>query len=179
MDYDWENQEIHYSGEDEPEYGGRGEREEGDEGSDEGSIEFGSEYGEPDDDIDFRPDFKQLQQVSSGKQSEIVAGVSLRLQKSLRTPEEAAREQIMGVLGSPAFANLSEDKKKGIGELLEKVPKVHVYNVETLVLAGLWKIDNHSLDKSEFAKFYKQYLATTNANRIDLLRYIRLLDRTL
>lgn len=182
MDYDWQDEQYDYAQQEnylnpdvEDVYVGEEEGvfEEEDEG---GFFEEEEEEGfeeEEEGNIDFRPEFKHLGQISLG--SGMLEGVSVGLQKALRTPEETAKIEIRGILSTAPYTRLTEPKKKSIVDLSEKVKNIQLLNMETFTLASLWITSKLPLNSETFTKFMKEY-ASTGVDSIDLVRYIRLLQ---
>jgi hypothetical protein len=129
------------------------------------------ETNEAEGELDFKPDFKQLSHTSKGG-SNMVDGVSKRLQKSMRSPLEATMEQARGIISSSPYDDLSETKREKALALIEGIYNVHLYHLEILVPAAIWKVNNNSLERKNFQNYVKQY----SLDETDLLRYIRLLD---
>jgi hypothetical protein len=127
-----------------------------------------------DDDIDFRPDFKQMQQMigDRGRGTTLAPGASKRSQKAMRTVEDTIRDQLRGVLSSDVYSGMSETKKTTILEQAESFKSIALVHLETLVQAFVWKMENKTLNKKNFADFAKKYIIS---DQISLLIYIRLI----
>lgn len=124
-------------------------------------------------DIDFRPDFKQMQQMTGdkGRGTTIAPGANKRTQKAMRSAEDVIIDQLRGVLSSDAYSGLSESKKNSLVGEAELFKNVHLLNLETLIQALIWKMEAKQLNKKSFADFVKKYSV---ADQISLLLYIRL-----
>lgn len=172
------------AGEDEDDmgFGFRGSEGEGDEddpyrGDPGEERDFGGGDGE---DVDFRPDFKQSQQLlgDKGRGTMLAPGASKRIQKVLRTPEEVIRDQLRGILSSDVYSDLSESKKNSIVEQAELIKNVGLLHLETLVHALMWKMENKPLNKKHFGDFAKRYIPVTTAGgseQVSVVTYIRLI----
>lgn len=114
----------------------------------------------------FGVDYKQLQYVSAFHQTSRVG----------RTPEETAQQQIGIILDSTIYDNISESEKEKIKVTLLEIPRIHLFNLNTLVLAQIWKNNKQPLKKETFNSFYNTY-SLTKVNPVDLLRYIRFLSK--
>lgn len=65
--------------------------------------------------------------------------------------------------------------KTDIVNRLEKFPDLHVRNIQLLVAASLfWLLHPKGIDQGDFLEFHKQF--TGLLEKVDLLRYIRLID---
>lgn len=129
-----------------------------------------------DEDIEFEPDFKQLQQTSYERGAGLkTVGLSAGQQKAQRTPEEAAIDQVQGVLAS-SYQDLSEDKKRQIVAVAERTKNIYLLNVEVFVLAALWIDEGSVLDTKNFQNFVKIHAGRSEVDQVDLLRYIRMLQ---
>lgn len=132
--------------------------------------------GEGDEDLDFTLSYKQMQQLSGdgGKGTNLAPGASEKKQKLLRTPEEIVVDQIRGILSDDLYTNsVTNVKKKGIIEYAETLKNVTLMNLEILVPAILWKINEYSLDKKNYSDFCKKY---NIVDVVSLLTYIRMLS---
>ncbi len=121
--------------------------------------------GDPDDDVDFKPDFKQMQQTTKG--DAVMQGKKVR--KAARTIEEIVADQLRGVMSS--YAGLSDSDRNEIISEAENIPGVGLLHLETLVLALLWKHQGKVLNKKNLADFSKHYKIS---DQISLVRYIRM-----
>jgi len=171
MDEDWQddlweyNQDTLYD-EDEGE-----EREEEDPDTDTFVDEVEDRGDE--DDIEFAPDYKQLQQVSYERRSALgTVGLSEGLQKAQRTPEEATLDQVEGVISS-LYSEISITLRQRVISVIEKIKGVYLYNVDTLVLAAIWTVEGKELTKKNVQEFMVKYKDRTEINPLDLIRYIR------
>jgi len=157
------------------------------EGGEMGDGDGGGEFGEgfedeqyyreeaADEDIDFRGDYKQMQQMigDKGRGTTVAPSLGKKGQKAMRTPEEVLIDQLRGVLSSAVYADISETKKNSIVEEAEKVPNATQLNLELLVPALLWKQSKFTLTKDSFSKFTVRY---SIVDVISFLRYIRMLS---
>jgi len=125
-----------------------------------------------DEEIEFAPDYKQLQQISDKRTpGGDVTGPSKGLQKAQRTPEEATLDQVEGVLSS-TYPDISSTLRHRVINVIEKVKNVYLYNVDILVLAAIWTVEGKELTKQNIKTFTTRY---KTSNTIDLIRYIRVL----
>lgn len=175
MDDDWQSDLWEYSqtydedyyGDDEPL-----EEREGDEEEEEPSFDEDEEPG-GDEDVELGPDYKQLQQISFERRSSLggTTGPSEGLQKAQRTPEEATLDQVEGVLSS-SYSDMPHPTRQRIVSIIEKIPKVYLYNVNILVLSALWIAEGRSLNKKNLQEFIAEH-EKSEVNPLDLVRYIR------
>jgi hypothetical protein len=134
---------------------------------------FRGDFTRDDEDVDFKPDFKQMQQMigDKGRGTTLAPGASKRAQKAMRSAEDVINDQLRGVLSSDVYSNLSENKKGTIVAEAEVLKNIALLHLETLVQALLWKIENAVLNKKSFNDFVKKYGVT---DPISFLTYIRL-----
>lgn len=131
-------------------------------------------------DLDFKPDFKQLQQLSFGRPGADIPGFKQNIQKAMRSPEEAAVEQAYGILNSGPYIILNEHQIEVVIKKVQKVKNLHLMNMEILVAAIVWKnvglggSQPGKLDKKNLGLFSSKVAPTVGP--IDLLRYIRMLE---
>lgn len=138
-------------------------------GGEAGAGEEESE-AEAQEEVEYKADYKQLQEFSTGLSTQ---GFNKGIQRATKTPQERALIEVKMTLDMRIYSNISEYKKKDIINYLERLNNLELYNIETVILATLWKLSKNELDKKNFSSFTKQY---DNVNPIDLLRYIRKLE---
>jgi len=140
---------------------------------DEEEDPFRGESAMEDDDMDFKPDFKQMQQLvgDKGRGTTLAPGASKRAQKAMRSAEDIITDQLRGILSSDSYSDMSENKKSSIVTTAETFKNVSLLHLETLIQALIWKMENKILDKKNFTFFVKKYNIT---DQISLLSYIRL-----
>jgi len=179
MDDDWQDDLWDYAqgGDlyDEDEYGEepyeKGEEEtEGEEET--GEDFFGDEGG----DMEFAPDFKQLQQISFERRSAIGTAAPEGVQKAQRTPEEATLDQVEGVLSS-SYSEISSATRQKIILVIEKTKNVQLYNVDVLVLAAIWLAEGRELNRKNLQEFTAKYKNRSDVSSLDLVRYIRTIPK--
>jgi hypothetical protein len=175
MDDDWQDSLYDYVADEDPyedieEIDFDKDVDSGDE--EEGRVEIIEEMY--DEELDFRPGFKELQQMKADKGTRTVLAPMLgeKAQKAMRTPEEAAIDQIKGLLSANVYQSLGESKKRQIIDRIEQLQNIAMLNGEILIPSILWKVDKRTLDKKSFQAFVKTYEI---ADQITLLSYIRML----
>ena len=155
----------------------------GDDEEEQDDESFGGEPQEEDiqeldmgggEDMEFSPDYKQRQQMSSERKN-VLGTVGAGNQKAQRTPEEAAIDQVQGVLAS-SYKDLTEDKNRRIVAIAERTKNIHLLNIEVFVLAALWIVEKSKLDMENFQNFVKINKERSEVSQVDLLRYIRMLQ---
>lgn len=143
--------------------------------SDDGDEYNPFEGGEAaDDELDFKPDFKQMQQMTGdkGRGSDQFAGKGDKSKKSMRSAEDVIKDQVRGILSSENYSEITEPKKNYIVEKIESVKNSFLLNTELLVQAVIWTVEKRSLDKKTFGEYIKKYKVK---DHITLLLYIRML----
>lgn len=127
------------------------------------------------DNIDFNPDFKQMQQMvgDKGRGTTIAPGASKRVQKSMRSADDIITDQLRGVLSSDVYSDLTDKTKNSIVSVAETTKNISLLHLETLIQAIIWKTSNIALNKKNYADFVKKYGVT---DQISLLLYIRMLN---
>lgn len=168
-DYDQEDRDLEDYDEDKDDFGDP-------ENSDEDRGEFTDPFiGEIiNDDLDFKPDFKQMQQATTdkGRGTTLAPGMGKRARKAMRSPEEILEEQLRGILSSDVYSEVTEPRK---AQVIQDILSLHnsvLLNLEILALAMIWQIENRPLNKKNFADFTKRYDVSDN---ISLFTYIRML----
>lgn len=107
---------------------------------------------------------------------EVVEGVSKQIQRSLKSPEETAIEQLHGFLSDSKFSDLSAARKETVVSLAEKLKNLSLLNVEVLAYAGLWVVEKWGdLEKKELQAFGRKYKVRPE-NMVDLIRYLRMME---
>jgi hypothetical protein len=104
------------------------------------------------------------------------AGGGSKMQKASRTPYDAAMIQAGIVMESSVFQDIDQKSKTGIAILanIRNTKDVHIYNIELLAIAYLWKARGKELNAKTFKVFYEERKGKSlKASPIDLLRYIR------
>lgn len=157
---------------DEDQYEEEGEREEQEDEDERAEHEIQEER----DDIEFAPEFKQLQQVRFERRAALgTAALTESRQKTQRSPEEATLDQVEGVISS-TYSNISENLHQKIISRVEKIKGVYLYNVDVLVLAVIWDVEGKELNKKNLRAFMTNYKQSSDVNVLDLIRYIRTLS---
>ena len=157
----------------EDEYGEDGEDHENDEGDHEREEGY---YPEEEGEFSLdKPGFKEMQQVGFGG-GKSVEGISSKIQGMMKSPKENAVAKASQILTENIYGSLSGKKKEKILKNIENIPNIQIYNINTLVLAELWKIENISLTKESFRKFVNSKASQVDAHPVDLFRYIRILE---
>lgn len=136
----------------------------------------------PEEGEEYKADFKQLQHASQIKEE--------RQPRFMKTQRERALEQIHGILSSKELSTVPEGQRNKVVARLEQMPVLENYHLPTLILAALWEVQGHALNKKnfqDFAKSFSEVLATpvgkkeveksVELRQADLLRYIRMLGR--
>lgn len=130
-----------------------------------------------DEDIDFRPDFRQMQQLKGDKGlgTASVSTLSKNNQKAMRSAEDAITEQLRGIISSDIYSSIPENKKDMLISKAEMVKNIMLLNLEVLINSLIWlNINNKDLNKKNFAEFIKRYEVT---DPVTLLTYIRMLNK--
>lgn len=126
-------------------------------------------------DLEFDQDFRQ----QSGYEKKVgtggPGGISEGRIKSQRTPQEAASEQVLGILSS-SYSHLTEARRQKVVSTIENVKNFFNMNIEVLVLAALWSAENKKMERGEFQKWVAGQESARDVNLMDLLRYIRVVE---
>lgn len=144
-----------------------------DEDSDGEGDAGGGEEGE--EDLEFDQDFRQKSDYEKKKGTGGPGGMSEGRIKSQRTPQEAASEQVLGILSS-SYTHLTEARKQKVINTIENVKNFFNMNIEVLVLAALWSAENKKLERGEFQKWVASQETARDIIPMDLLRYIRVVQ---
>lgn len=160
------------------EYDGEFSGEEFDEGGDaaDGSVE---EFSEKDfeegegvegsaEGPDFKSTFADFERTAGGA---VGTGVS-RIQKSKRSPQDAAQDKAKGILNDGSYDWIESNEKEKVYRKIGKIDNIERYNIETLVPAIIFVNKEYDLHKN-FSSFYKKLF---EINKLDLIRYIRFLQ---
>jgi len=124
-----------------------------------------------DEDQEFVVGFKEMQQMGVVKGGRMETDGAEK-QKMLRSPDEAAIDQIKGILNSDQFNSLSDDDRTKILSVLESFNNIHLQNLVMIIYAALWKISGLNIDKKNVTSFISRYGIKDQAS---FVRYIRLL----
>jgi len=141
--------------------------EEKDEGYEEADFEE-RVSAEGDEFDDYKATFADTQRTAGGA---IGTGVS-RIQKSKRSAQDAAQDKAKGMLNDETYSWVTPDDKLMVYNKMAKIDNIERYNIETLVPAILFVGQQRKLDKN-FNSFYKKLF---EVNKLDLIRYIRMLE---
>lgn len=154
----------------------------GDEDGDERSFEDGDDQGgdtegggNEGEDLEFDQDFRQQSGYEKKSGTGGPGGMSEGRIKSQRTPQEAASEQVLGILSS-SYSHLTEARKQKVVATIENTKNFFNMNIEVLVLAALWSAENKKMERGEFQKWISSQESAKDVNPMDLLRYIRVVE---
>ena len=136
----------------------------GDELSGEGGV--GERGGETDfaEDVDMDAgDDRDIEEMGLDRDTDLDFGRDFRSQmggrperepamKKLRSPPEVALDQIKGIIN---VEEVSQRRYNNIISFIERLENMHLYNLETLILATQFILDGHELAPKSFANFVK------------------------